>query len=220
MKKAILFTLALAAVGASASAQTLTMNGLVPGKNSLMWINNGAGGALSQFTNAGPFSVTLNPGAQTFESYCIQLGVAPATPTTSYLVTTPTITGNVAWLYNTYAASVTNSDLGAGLQVAIWEALYDTTFNIGADNFQVSAAPSVMAAANAFLSGLTSAISANPSAVSGATAFQYVGPQDNFGQNRYQTLIGPQPVPEPFTMALGGAAAAAFIRKRRMAKKA
>lgn len=29
-----------------------------------------------------------------------------------------------------------------------------------------------------------------------------------------------QPVPEPFTMALGGAAAAAFIRKRRMAKKA
>lgn len=44
----------------------------------------------------------------------------------------------------------------------------------------------------------------------GETAFQF----DNM---RMAEL---QPVPEPFTMALGGAAAAAFIRKRRAAKKA
>lgn len=39
----------------------------------------------------------------------------------------------------------------------------------------------------------------------------------NFGVGE-GTLLAP--VPEPFTMALGGAAAAAFIRKRRQAKKA
>lgn len=133
----------------------------------------------------------------------------------------------IAFLINSFAQgfhAAANVSGSTALQLAIWELLYDNDpFSLSTGNFKVN---SVGGGANmtqvnthftTFMSALSN--SSNQSAINGAVATYINGTGSNI-----QSFVIPstslQPVPEPFTMALGGAAAAAFIRKRRQAKKA
>jgi hypothetical protein len=112
----------------------------------------------------------------------------------------------IGWLVNTYAANIhaygTNEE-AAGLQVAIWETLYDSTgpFNLAAGQFIVSASAGVMSAATNYLSALYS---------SGGTgsAVWLDSPGNGNGQDQVT-------VPEPSTLALLMLAAAAIFAFRR-----
>ncbi len=75
-----------------------------------------------------------------------------------------------AWLFDTYAAGIHASGTGnqaAGLQIAIWEALYDATLNLASGNFILAGAVSTPAVgtpqfwANTYLSALMSSGAAN-----------------------------------------------------------
>ena len=68
----------------------------------------------------------------------------------------------IGWLVNSFAASIHSSgtnEQAAGLQVAIWETLYDSslgTFDLGAGQFSVSASAGTMTWATNYLSSLYS----------------------------------------------------------------
>lgn len=63
----------------------------------------------------------------------------------------------VAWLFNTFAEGIrlSGTDIqAAALQVAIWEALYDSSPDLGAGNFQLTTVGAIRDQANAYLSAL------------------------------------------------------------------
>ena len=45
--------------------------------------------------------------------------------------------GVAAWIYETYGRSATTGDLAGSVQVALWEVLYDTDYNLATGNFLV-----------------------------------------------------------------------------------
>jgi hypothetical protein len=129
-----------------------------------------------------------------------------------------------AWLFNTYAPTIhatgTNIE-AAALQVAIWEALYDETPNLGSGDFQLVVSAGVAG-------GLTLAQAIR------AQAWQYlVGEHGVFNAGGYNTstavwlnapiprgqdqIVGRQPVPEPSSLllVLGGLAAVTIARPHR-----
>jgi len=117
--------------------------------------------------------------------------------------------GKIAWLVNTYAAGIHASgtnEQAAGLQVAIWETLYDSslnTFNLAAGQFSVSGSSGTMAWANTFLTNLYSSSSNT------GTAAWLDSPGNNVGQDQVTT------VPEPATLALLMLAVGAMFTLRR-----
>jgi hypothetical protein len=109
--------------------------------------------------------------AQTFYSYCVDLSefvtsTQQVTPQSSsdYVGTGYVANGigRAAWLFNEYAAGIhamtnttTASIYSAGLQLAIWEALYDTTNNLAEGAFTATTSnTTVMSAARNYLSEL------------------------------------------------------------------
>jgi len=102
----------------------------------------------------------------------------------------------IAWLVNTYAAGIHSSgtnEQAAGLQLAIWETLYDSSqnsFNLAAGQFSVSASVGTMKWASTFLTNLYS-----DSGNRGQAAW-LDSPGNNVGQDQVTT------VPEPSTLAL------------------
>ena len=104
----------------------------------------------------------------TFYSYCLDvtqelLNPQMVTLTSTNLLTIPTIPDagkKAAWLFNNYGPavhSVGDPNESGALQIAIWEALYDTTPDLTSGNFQAEfASPSATAAALSYLAGLYS----------------------------------------------------------------
>ena len=89
----------------------------------------------------------------TFYSYCVDLLNNETDPqnvtisSTDAMVTTNYGAQKAAWLFNTYASMVHGASgtaaMGAGLQLAIWEVLYDDGVNLtGGDKFRVTSASS------------------------------------------------------------------------------
>ena len=104
-----------------------------------------------------------------------------------------------AWLFNTFAgaAHVAGASVqAAALQVAIWEALYDSTLDLAAGNIQLTwANAAVMAQAATYLQALALA----PYQGSGATVLLTTG-----GQSQIT-------VPEPATVLLIGMGLGLFL---------
>lgn len=114
----------------------------------------------------------------------------------------------IAWLVNTYAASIHSSgtnEQAAGLQLAIWETLYDSNlggFNLTSGQFIVSASVGTMTWATTYLTNLYS------SASNTGSAAWLDSPGNNVGQDQVT-------VPEPSTLALLIVAGALFFAFRR-----
>ena len=109
--------------------------------------------------------------AQSFYSYCVDLSSFVQAEQTVTPVSTSGFTNGVAnggakaaWLFNEYAAGIhslsnatTAAINAAALQIAIWEAMYDTTSNLGYGGFTATAANTqVTTQATSYLSALYS----------------------------------------------------------------
>jgi hypothetical protein len=153
-------------------------------------------------------------GGKLFESYCADLFDDATIPTQNGTFGTssdldagtfaslhsgPNAGARAAYLVNTYGAAADgNNDLAAGLQIAIWEAMFGGPLTYTATNLwtnslwqvQQSISSTIMMAANTYYTGLTAA---NPTVVLASSARYF----DTVGSGQDQ--IG---VPEPTTVLL------------------
>ena len=146
--------------------------------------------------------------SQSFYTYCVDLLNLVVDPQTVAVRSTSQIAGvsangggKAAWLFNTYAPTIrgagTNTQ-AAALQVAIWEALYDSSADLGTGNFRLNTTGAIRTQANVYLSGLYSP--AGQYRTSTATWLDTVRGQDQMTSR----------VTEPPTLALFGVALMLF----------
>jgi PEP-CTERM motif len=116
--------------------------------------------------------------------------------------------GRVGWLIDTYAASVHatgSNDDAAALQIAIWEALYDSTEGLSSGAFQLLTTGAIHDKAQAYLDAL---YSVGGGGYHTATATWL---DTNAGQD--QVVL--TPTPEPGSIMLFGSALAYMASRRR-----
>lgn len=196
----------LVASAFNASAYTLTYTGLGMGQNVTIKAGSTQEGAFAgqigwQFTGSAGTPTGYN---NTFYAYCASLEKGLQTPMDVALRSSNDLTRNnnspntgpkAAWLFNTYANAVNSNTTAAALQIAIWETLYDTSYNLSGGYFQlVGADSSLTNQVNTYLNALNSNFSATT-----ATWFQPLNP------TTAQDMLGPASVsnvPEPGLMSL------------------
>src|SRR4051812_2747616 len=126
MKRTLILALAVSISG-YASASTLFVSGFVTGQFRFV-LTTFTGGTPGQNTQAGPMAALLD-GSFNFNAYCVDSAHAPLIGST--YSTNPVAlpngglpnSGRLAYLYQQFAASVSNQDQGAGLQLALWDVL-------------------------------------------------------------------------------------------------
>lgn len=210
MKKTMLLVVSLVAV-AVANADTQGILSLSPKTETRLAVNITYHNTTMNVWG-GPMKATFN--STQFDAYCVDLAHWNA-PTAQYLVNAQS-TANLnngaraAYLYNTYASSVNSKEKGAALQLAIWDVVTDNGDGFGTGTFKANNLSSSVA------SMAQNLITESAGKGSVATYFKAVthGPKGDINQN----MMGP--VPEPGTMIAMGAGLAAFLKRRRAAKKA
>lgn len=167
--------------------------------------------------------------ADPFYSYCVDLLHDETNPQNVSIISTDDmglLTAGVtlssfgaqkaAWLFNTYASTIhasgTNA-MGAGLQLAIWEVLYDDGLSLTTGtNFRVTAASAdALSAGGSYLTALAAAGEGYKS----ARATVLDAPIDGLKYGHGQDQIVNTPVPEPGTLLLMGAGLAGLVWRRR-----
>jgi hypothetical protein len=187
-------------------------------------IGNFAGRTLATITDVAGLTYA---GLSAFDAYCVDLGNAVGIPgvypLTDALMSTWGLGGNgddgqeAAFLYNSYSGTVANGAQRAGLQLAIWEVLFDgdlwgTSFDLTGGHFTVTSAD---AAALAFANTIGASLSTADAA--------WLKLQSAPGSDYPQDFVGPlKRVPEPASWLLlssGLAAVAHRFRRRRLLQR-
>lgn len=199
------------ALTVASQAATLTFHNMVAGKHSTSQINYNGNGS-----NVYAGAMNIDVDGTFMEAYCVDLdhhiGFGDSWQVTAQSYS---ILSNASTVYNVFAngeAGVNSNDKGAGLQLAIWDALVDNGDGIGAGmgNFKATPSGSIASEYASFITGGANA----PSMPVSVTVWQAVSHGPN--GDKFQNLITLNPVPEPATMVvLGGALAAAVARRRR-----
>jgi hypothetical protein len=118
----------------------------------------------------------------------------------------------VSWLFNSYASTVHTSGTNtqaAALQLAIWEALYDSDQNLSAGAFRATASGAILTQAQTYLTALYSSSYLG----SRATLLDVDGNNPDPARRGQDQIT--HRVPEPSTLMLMGLASLALIRRRR-----
>ena len=154
------------------------------------------------------FETAYNAYDGRYESYCIEDTYAPTNESGYALYDAEGSSPNyeaAAYLFNQYALSVSSNAERAGLQLAIWEAVFDYgSYNLtqGNGNFYVydGYLSSAITYANTYLNSLNSF---NPDTFN-ASGYGLVSDDDplSLDPQCYQDYIIANPIPEPSTMIL------------------
>jgi hypothetical protein len=147
-----------------------------------------------------------------FYSYCVDLNTYLVDPQTFEVKSTTSFAPDgdqVAWLVRTYApvihplAGTTANWMAAGLQLAIWNVLYDDDFTVSGTDGLWSSTAGAAGYANKYLGALSAAL------ISGPVAAQATWLDTNRGQDQVTV------VPEPATLLLLSIGALAVSARRR-----
>lgn len=188
-------------------------------------------GTLTTFVGA--FNLEFTSGSfagQTINAYCVDLAHGISNPlngasaTVAFNLNTwnlgsaqsPAAGGGeaVSYILNNWASAANTDAKKAGLQLAIWEVLYDTNFNLsqtaGTDGFYVSAA-------NGADLGFANQVLADVQAASTSGSNAWWVQTDNLGQKGTQDFGFNVPVPEPSALLLlgSGLLGLGYFRRRR-----
>lgn len=158
--------------------------------------------------------------AQSFYSYCIDLSNNLADPQEVRQRDTEGFTNGVAnggakaaWLFNEFAAGIRSTSnvssantMAAALQVAIWEAMYDTSANLGGGNFILNTTGAIRTQASAYLNALYTGTTTYRTGQ--GTVLEVVSP--NRGQDQIVARVS-----EPSTLLLMGVAFLVFANRVR-----
>ena len=158
--------------------------------------------------------------AQSFYSYCIDVS---SNLVDGQIVTHRSSDGftngaadggsKAAWLFNEYAAAIranntsTANTQAAALQVAIWEAMYDASANLGDGNFRLTTTGSIRTDAQSYL---TSLFNAGSSIYSQSVASVLEVARGDRGQDQIVSRVS-----EPSTLLLVGVAFLLFAKRAR-----
>lgn len=203
MKRTITLAILAACSSLSFAAINLHVNGLEGGLYDTVHVNYNGN---NHDYYAGPQSGHLGAGPD-FRMFCVDLDhtVSPGSDYPVNPTFIPTM-GNAgmslaAKLYNSFAGGISNNEEGAGLQMAIWEAVVDNgVVDFGNGNFKDNGtAANILAKANFYM--------ANVGMNDAAMFLDAV-----HVENRNQSMIGP--VPEPASMSILALGVAGLLRRR------
>ena len=205
--------LLLSSAASPAFAESIRFLGSGPGSTVSISVSSGgssfsgsvmAGELNWQWLNGTPAGYALD-----FYTYCVDALNFLGNPQTVAIKSTTQLTGpgtnagaKVAWLFNTYAASIHAAGGGiqaAALQVAIWEALYDNNAALTGGNFRLNTTGAVATQASTYLTALYSS-----NYLQAATTWL------DAGNGQDQITRG---IPEPVALLLMSGACVLFVRR-------
>jgi len=181
-----------------------------PTNGQTKFVNKGAGQNVTIYLdgNENVFAGQMNNrfDGTTFAMMCVEIEQHASTSNHTY--TRRELNGQLGWLINQMNGSLNNAEM-AGLQVAIWETVYDHTgagefsSNLDGGNFKLITTGAVRTEA---INWLTNVGESN------------MGGYFHYTNSNKQDYIMANPVPEPATMVGLGVAALVAARRRRRAQ--